>query len=684
MQRLPFKIEAAASGSRARATRLTTLHGEVKTPVFMPVGTQATVKGLRFHELEAVGSKIMLANTYHLLLRPGGDVFAKMGGIHKFTQWSGSVLTDSGGFQVFSLADHVRMGEEGASFKSHIDGRTIHLTPESCIAMQKAIGSDIMMVLDQCVPSTSPYGIAKNAMDLTHRWADRAIVARGDSPQSLFGIVQGACFADLRRESALCLAEKSFDGFAIGGLAVGESRQEREEMTALVTEYLPQDRPRYLMGVGTPIDLLEAVHRGVDMFDCILPTALAQQGVAYTSRGRLRLSRSIFRYVDEPLDPSCSCYTCQRHSKAYLHHLTKTREILGWSLIGIHNLTFYHNLMARMREHILADTFAQFYAEQRELLILDDQDRPPETQPIPVPAAAPTQTAQRGDFEVVIAPAGHASVRQLSSGEIMHSHSHPDVEAKSLYVDQVGLLARIRDNEDQRPLVIWDVGLGAGHNAMALIRELEMIYKQAPLGERRAVHIVSFEKDLDPLHLAVSCQKLFPHLYHPAPSALQREGAWQSDVFPIHWELITGDFLETMEHVPRAHLIIFDPFSAKADGALWERQCFQKLRDACGDEPVEIYTYSASTAVRATLMAVGFFVAKGQGTGVKAETTIAMTPAAWQANTKKWQDRLLGNEWLDRWQRSSARFARDVQSDEQAAFAAAILDHQQFSQGCEL
>lgn len=675
MERLPFTIEAEASHSRARAARLKTLHSEVETPVFMPVGTQATVKGLRFHELEKAGSKIMLANTYHLLLRPGAEVFQAMGGIHKFTNWSGSVLTDSGGFQVFSLADHVKLEEEGASFKSHIDGRKIFLTPESCIAMQKAIGSDIMMVLDQCVASTSPLELAKTAMDLTHRWALRSLTARGDSPQSIFGIVQGACFENLRKESALSLAEMAFDGFAIGGLAVGETRQEREDMAEIVTELLPKARPRYLMGVGTPIDLLEAVHRGVDMFDCILPTAIAQQGVAYTSRGRIRLVRSIFKTVDEPLDPECPCYTCTHHTKAYLHHLTKTREILGWNLIGLHNLTFYHRLMAEMRQHIKADTFAHYYKEKRELLILDDMDRPP------VPDAKPRKREpqpQMGDYQIVYADAGFASVRQTSSGEVMHSSSNPDAEAKSLYVDQVQLVERIRDADDNRPLVIWDVGLGAGHNAMAVVHALEKAYRDAPLGERRPVQMISFENDLDSFRLALSYQSQFPHLYHAAPKALMNEGGWQSEIYPLQWDLIEGDFQQTISQAMLPHIILYDPFSAKADSDLWTKSAFQRLREVCGDEPVEVYTYSASTAVRATLIAAGFFVARGKATGNKGETTIALTAAALQNNELAWKDRLLGLEWLERWKRSSARYARDVEHHEQPLFETAVMEHAQF------
>ncbi len=371
-ERLQFKLEAKASGSRARAARFRTLHNEVITPLFMPVGTQATVKGHRKEFLLEAGSQVLLANTYHLLLRPGPDVFARVGGIHNFMRWPKSVLTDSGGFQIFSLAESRTITEEGAAFQSYIDGRSIFLSPEVSIATQRAIGSDIMMVLDQCIPATADWHTAKAAMELTHRWAERSLRARGDSEQALFAIVQGACFEDLRRDSAKALTDMPFDGYAIGGLAVGETKTMREDFTELAAAELPEHLPRYLMGVGTPIDLLEAVHRGVDMFDCILPTALAQQGVAFTSRGRLRLVRGVYKFSEDVLDPECSCSTCAHYSIAYLHHLVKSDEVLGWQLIGYHNMWFYHRLMTQMRQHILADSFAGFYRNMREQLIVTD------------------------------------------------------------------------------------------------------------------------------------------------------------------------------------------------------------------------------------------------------------------------------------------------------------------------
>jgi len=292
---------------------------------------------------------VLLANTYHLLLRPGVEIFEKFGGIHRFMSWPRAVLTDSGGFQIFSLPGNRTLREEGAEFRSYVDQCTVHLSPERSIATQKAIGADIMMVLDQCVPSTVDHNVAREAMELTHRWAHRSLTARGDSPQALFGIVQGASYADLRIESAQTIAQMPFDGYAIGGLAVGESSAEREDCTATVTEWLPRDSPRYLMGVGTTRDLLEAVHRGVDMFDCILPTSLAKQGVAFTSLGRRDLRRAAYRGMEGPIDPNCDCYTCKTHSIAYLFHLQRVHETAGWQLLSLHNIHFYMQLMRTMR-----------------------------------------------------------------------------------------------------------------------------------------------------------------------------------------------------------------------------------------------------------------------------------------------------------------------------------------------
>ena len=376
MSRLSFQLLASASSSQARAGTMQTLHGQVNTPVFMPVGTQATVKGMRVEELRAVGAQVLLANTYHLLLRPGPEVFQHFGGIHRFMNWHGPVLTDSGGFQIFSLPKERRITEAGAGFRSYVDGKAILLSPEVSIATQRAIGSDIMMVLDECVPSTSSRDVAARAMERTHRWALRSLAAREDSPQSLFAIVQGACDEGLRKESADFLRTQPFDGFAVGGLAVGETKDEREHFCGLVTAMLPENLPRYLMGVGTPIDLLEAVHRGVDMFDCILPSALAQQGTAFSHKGIVRLRRSPYKFNDVPIDEDCSCYTCKNYTRAYLHHLTKATEGLGWHMITQHNLHFYGELMAEMRQHIINDTFADYRLDKRREITVVDRDFP--------------------------------------------------------------------------------------------------------------------------------------------------------------------------------------------------------------------------------------------------------------------------------------------------------------------
>ncbi|MBY0370707.1 tRNA guanosine(34) transglycosylase Tgt [bacterium] len=658
MPRLGFTTEAEASGSRARAGRFMTLHGEVLTPIFMPVGTQATVKSQTVGDLRAAGSRVLLANTYHLLLRPGAEVFRKLGGIHRFMNWDGPVLTDSGGFQIFSLPRSRKMEEGGALFQSYVDGTMHSLSPESSIDMQKAIGSDIMMVLDQCVPSTVERPEALAAMELTHRWAQRSLDARGDSPQALFGIVQGACFEDLRRQSADVLTQMPFDGFAIGGLAVGETKSEREDMTAFTTQFLPKDRPRYLMGVGTPIDILEAVHRGVDMFDCILPSQIAQRGAAYTTHeGRLQLRRTQYKFAEEALDPNCGCHTCKNYSRAYLHHLHKTGETLGWTLLTSHNLTYYHRLVQQIRGAILQGTFETFYQEARVQLALTDN-----TQEGPS-RALPSARPRLGDYEVHTAPGGFCQIRQLSSGETMHSVVAPTVEANALYVEQPKLAELF--SQPGEPLVIWDVGLGAATNAMAVLRCYESIPTPA-----RAVKMVSFERDLDPLRLALKHSGRFPHLYHRAPAALLRDGTWQSVHGPFVWELREGDFRELMEGAPPPDVILYDPFSFKTDSELWTPEIFASVFAQCAGKSTALYTYSASTAVRAALLSAGFYVASGQGTGPKAETTAAFT---------RFTEGLLGEAWLSRWQRSDARFPATIKEAARERFSSQILSHPQFS-----
>ena len=672
MSRLNFTLEAEAPGTQARAATFHTLHGPVQTPVFMPVGTQATVKSQTVETLKATGATVLLANTYHLMLRPGPEVFRKFGGIHRFMRWDGPVLTDSGGFQIFSMAGDRAMHEAGARFRSYVDGEEHLLSPESSLAMQKAIGSDIMMALDQCIPSTAPHAEAAAAMALTHRWAKRSLEARGDSPQALFGLVQGACHHDLRRESADFLRGLPFDGMAIGGLAVGETAAERHEFTGAVAAQLPRLLPRYLMGVGTPSDLLEAVHRGVDMFDCIIPSQLAQRGIAFTRSGRLQVRRSVHKLSDAPLEAGCPCATCQTYSRAYLHHLVKTNEVLGWHLLGVHNFAFYHQLMREMRTAILDGTFTAYYERNRAGLGgSDDEDLVR-----PVRKRAPARAQHLGDYEVVTGPQGFSSVRQRSSGEVMHSVNRPSDEARALYVEQSRLAARLRTADgDDTELVIWDVGLGAASNAMAALQCHERAVAEHGAAAVRPLRLVSFEIDLDPLRLGLRFASHFPHLRHAAPHALLQSGQWTSADGRLHWELRHGDFLAFLEAAPAPDLIFFDPFSAKTDTGLWTPAVFERLFRHCQPRPAELYTYSAATAVRVALLASGFFVAEGVGTGPKLSTTVAFTDGA---AARAHGARLLGEAWLTRWRRSDTKFPAGLAAPEHAEFERRFLAHPQF------
>lgn len=671
--RLDFRIEAEASGTRARAGRFRTLHNEVLTPLFMPVGTQATVKAQLPQTLETSGSQILLANTYHLLLRPGPEVFRKMGGIHGFMSWPKSVLTDSGGFQVFSLPHARSMAEEGAIFQSYVDGKTILLSPEVSIDMQRAMNSDIMMALDQCVASTSDEATARAALELTQRWAVRSLAARGDSPQSMFGIIQGALYPALRKQSAAGLVELPFDGFAIGGLAVGEEKNEREDMCAFSAELLPRDKPRYLMGVGTPLDILEAVHRGVDMFDCIIPTQVAQRGGVFTSRGFLQMRRGVYKFSDEKLDPTCDCPTCARYSRAYLHHLTKTKETLGWQLLGKHNIHFYHKMMADIRQSILEDRFLALYNEKRAFLQEDDLDNP-----VNDPGPKPVKRLMLGDYEIHIAREGFASILHRSSGEIMHSRTPPMEEAQRLYVDQSHLAERVRarEGEEESPLVLWDVGLGAAANAMAAIRCYE---EQAAQGPVRPMRIISFENDLDSLRLAFANNEKFRYLRHSGPHGILQKAEWQSKEHAgLSWRLIHGDFLDTMEQAEAAPDVIFyDMFSGKTNGSAWTLAAFRQLFAACEGKATELFTYTTSTASRCALLSAGFFVARGRSTGDKAETTIAMMPKAYHSPTP-WAREFLGVEWLAKWHRSAAKYPAEISAEQYPAFERVIQGHEQF------
>ncbi len=674
--RLKFRLEATASGSRARAATFRTAHNQVLTPLFMPVGTQATVKGQLTESLDTAGSQILLANTYHLLLRPGPEVFRRTGGIHGFMNWKHSVLTDSGGFQIFSLPHSRAMSEEGAAFQSYVDGRKILLSPELSIETQKAIGSDIMMALDQCIPSTANEAEARAALGITHRWAARSLAARGDSQQALFAIVQGALFPELRRESVACLTEMPFDGFAIGGLAVGESRSERQDTCELTAQLLPQDQPRYLMGVGMPLDLLEAVHRGVDMFDCIIPTQVAQRGGAFTSRGFLQLRRGIYKFSGDKLDPLCNCPTCATYSRAYLHHLAKTGEHLGWQLIGQHNLYFYHQLMREIRQSILEDRFLELYREKRAFLHESDMDNP-----IHIQKPGKKMAFHRGNYEVHRAPAGFASIRQISSGEIMHSRTPPMEEAQRLYIEQSGLASRLQlsageSAETAAPLVIWDVGLGAATNAMAAILCYEA---KAAAGTVRPMHVISFENDLDPLHLAFQHNREFTYLRHAGVGGILAAGRWQSARHAgLSWTLVHGDFLASIPTAPAPpDVIFFDMFSIKTDADQWTLAAFRRVFDACQSRAVELFTYTSSTRIRASLLAAGFHVAKGISTAHKLDTTVALTPAAAQPPMPRAHD-ILTIEWLAKWERSDAKFPADLTAEQHPSFEHAIRTHPQF------
>lgn len=360
-----FTVLQRDEQSQARIGQIRTGRGSFPTPVFMPVGTQATVKALDPSDLEEMQAGIILSNTYHLYLRPGPDIIRKAGGLHSFMNWKGSILTDSGGFQVFSLSALRKIDEDGVWFSSHIDGSRHYLTPEKAISIQEDLGADIIMCFDECAPYPCTYEEAARAVERTGRWAERCRDAHNHPDQALFGIIQGGVYPELRRDSAARIMALDFPGYAIGGLSVGESKAEMYGTLDLLTPLMPGDRPRYLMGVGEPEDLLEAVRRGVDMFDCVLPTRLARHGTAITSKGRLVVRNAIFKEDFLPLDLECRCYVCQNYSRAYLRHLVKAGEILAHHLLTYHNVYFVLNMMAEIRQAIasgsLEDYSRRFY-----------------------------------------------------------------------------------------------------------------------------------------------------------------------------------------------------------------------------------------------------------------------------------------------------------------------------------
>lgn len=360
----PIRYELIKKDAKtgARRGRIYTPHGVIETPVFMPVGTQATVKAMTPDELkEMVNAKIILSNTYHLYLRPGDELIAEAGGLHKFMNWDRAILTDSGGFQVFSLADLRNITEEGVKFKSHLDGSSHFISPEKSMSIQNNLGSDIMMAFDECCPYPATYEYTKASMERTTRWAKRCIEAhKNPDRQGLFGIVQGGMYKDLREESAKQLVELDFPGYAVGGLSVGEPAELMYDILSYTTPFLPEDKPRYLMGVGTPDYLIEAVLRGIDMCDCVLPTRIARNGTAMTSHGKVVVRNATFEKDWTPLDSECDCYTCTHYTRAYIRHLIKAGEILGARLLTIHNLRFLVRLMENVREAIEQDRLLEF------------------------------------------------------------------------------------------------------------------------------------------------------------------------------------------------------------------------------------------------------------------------------------------------------------------------------------
>ena len=373
LDKQPFSFEIQHRQGRARAGVFHTPHGDLLTPVFAPVGTQATVKAVTPAQLTEIGASLILANTYHLYLRPGDELVAELGGLHRFMNWSGPILTDSGGFQVFSLAANRKIDEDGVTFKSHIDGSSHRLTPEKAIAIQENLGADIIMAFDECA---LPYDrdVIQSAMRRTHAWAERCVAAKTRGDQALFGIVQGGVFHDLRQQSASFIASLDLPGNAIGGLSVGETKAEMYAIIEKVDPILPEGKPRYLMGVGTPVDIIHAVMRGVDIFDCVLPTRLARHNAALTRSQRLNLMNAVYANDPNPIDLECHCYTCSHYSRAYLRHLTIAKEMLAATLLSIHNLQTLITLTGEIRQAILAGQFDEYSREFLAQLKPEERD----------------------------------------------------------------------------------------------------------------------------------------------------------------------------------------------------------------------------------------------------------------------------------------------------------------------
>jgi queuine tRNA-ribosyltransferase len=361
-----MKFDLLAKSGIARRARLMFERGDIETPVFMPVGTYGTVKAMTPEELESIGAQIILGNTFHLWLRPGTEIIRRHGDLHDFMHWQKPILTDSGGFQVYSLGAMRKITEEGVAFRSPTNGDKVFMGPEESMQVQRELGSDIVMIFDECTPYPASYEEARISMQLSLRWAERSKLAHGDNPSALFGIVQGGVYETLRQESLDGLMEIGFDGYAVGGLSVGEPPEDRWRILDYLADRLPTDKPRYLMGVGTPEDIVEAVSRGIDMFDCVMPTRNARNGHLFTHEGVVRIKNAVHADDTSPLDPHCDCYTCRNYSRAYLRHLSRCNEILGARLMTIHNLRYYQTLMAGLRDAIERDALASF---------IDDFDR---------------------------------------------------------------------------------------------------------------------------------------------------------------------------------------------------------------------------------------------------------------------------------------------------------------------
>lgn len=654
----PLGFEVVARHGPARAGLLRTRRGVVETPTFMPVATHAHVRGLSMDEVASSQARFCLANTYHLLLRPGPEVIGAFGGVHRFMGWEGGVLTDSGGFQIFSLPGFREISEEGARFRSPYDNQPVLLTPESSVGMQQTLGSDVMMVLDVCLPSTSDEATTQAAMERTHRWALRSLAAKDAKAtgQALFGIVQGGVHRRLREASAAFLTAHPFDGFAIGGLAVGEAREALYEVAGYTAPLLPDARPRYLMGVGTPIDLVESVHRGLDMFDCIVPAKMAQQGYAYTFDGLLRLARAEHRTSELPLEAGCPCSTCRGTTRAYLRHLLAGNHQLGARLLTIHNLAMYQRLMQRMRRAIVEGRWEQEYRTLRDAL------SPPKQ------GLRQVTGSQRGDFELVTTRSGARAVRHVGHGEVMHPVG-PWVEANGLYVTQTKVAERLRESSDE-PFRVLDVGLGAAANAVAVLEAARGLGAE----RGRPLEIVSLELDTTPVQLALEDPAGFPFLapWRDALAVLLAEGRWESQA--LSWRLLLGDAQGTLDEADgQFDLVLFDPFSPEANPALWTVDFLRRVRGKAwyqGAQGTLLATYSAATPTRVALLLAGFYVGAGAATGTRQETTLA-------SSQLELLEAPLGARWLERWRRSSARGPHGQAFDDEVQRA--VEAHPQFT-----